>query len=228
MKSYRVEEFNGPLVEHEGPVPEPQGTEVLVRVTRAGVCHSDLHIWEGFYEFGGGNKMSLADRGLSPPITMGHEIFGEIVKGGPDAGDLPIGAPRLVYPWLGCGDCPTCKADRENHCATSRSLGVFQPGGYAEYCLVPHPKHLIDIGDMDPSVATPHACSGVTVYSALRKAQPIEEGEWLVIMGAGGLGLNAVAIASALGMTKILSCDIDDQKLAAARAYVVVGCFVVG
>ena len=216
MKSYRVTDFNQPIEEHDGPIPEPQGTEVLMRVTRAGVCHSDLHIWEGFYDFGGGSKLSLGERGLTPPITMGHEIFGEIVKAGPDAGDVAVGAPRLIYPWLGCGECPTCLAERENHCLSPQSLGVFRPGGYAEYCLVPHPKHLVDIGDTDPSLATPYACSGVTVYSALLKAMPIEKGEWLTIMGAGGLGLNAVAIARALGIENILSCDLDDQKLAAA------------
>ena len=217
MRTYPITTFSGPIEVRETQTPEPRGTEVLLRVTRAGVCHSDLHIWEGFYDLGGGNKLQLGDRGIELPLTMGHEIFGEIAKVGPDAGNLPLGAPRLVYPWLGCRECPTCKAGRENHCAKPRSLGVFLDGGYAEYCLVPHPEYLVDIGDLDPTVATPYACSGVTVYSAIKKALPIEAGEWLAIMGGGGLGLNAVAIASALGVENIVSCEIDDAKLAAAR-----------
>ena len=76
---------------------------------------------------------------------------------------------------------------------------------------------LVDIGDIDPSVATPFACSGVTVYSALKKAQPVQDDEWLVIMGAGGLGPAAVGIARAMGFKQILSCDIDDVKLSAAK-----------
>lgn len=216
MKSYQVTGFNAPIEAHETPMMEPQGTEVLVRVTHAGVCHSDLHIWEGFYDFGDGKRLELADRGVNLPVTMGHEVLGEIVKGGPDAGELPVGSTRLLYPWLGCGDCPQCNAERENFCATPRSLGVFLPGGYAEYCMVPHPKHLVDIGNIDPAVATPYACSGVTVYSALKKALPVFDGEWLAIMGAGGLGLNAVSIAKGMGAKKVLSVDIDDSKSAAA------------
>ena len=161
------------------------------------VCHSDLHIHDGFYTMGGNSKLELGERGLKLPRTMGHELYGEVVSGGPDAGDLPIGEGRLIHPWMGCGECAVCLAGDENICMAPKSIGVFMDGAYADYCLIPHPRYLVDIGDLDPAIATPYSCSGVTVYSALQKALPVADNEWLVIMGAGGLGLNAVAIAKA-------------------------------
>lgn len=221
MRAYQVTAFADPIEARDVPTPEPSGTEVLIKVSHAGVCHSDLHIWDGFYDFGGGTRLELGDRGVLLPRTMGHEIFGEIIKSGPDAGgfddNLEIGSRALVHPWLGCGDCPTCQSGAENLCLKPRSLGVFSDGGYADYCLVPHPRYLIGIGDLDPAVATPYSCSGVTVYSALNKALPVGDREWLVILGAGGLGLNAIAIAKAMGVANILSVDMDDSKLTAAR-----------
>ncbi len=217
MKAYQVTGFAKPIEAVETAMPEPAGSEVLIKVRCAGVCHSDLHIWDGYYDLGGGGRLELGERGIELPRTMGHELYGEVVAGGPDAGDLPIGEGRLIHPWMGCGECAVCKAGLENHCAAPRSIGVFTDGAYADYCLIPHPRYLVDIGDLDPAVATPYACSGVTVYSALTKALPVGDGEWLVIMGAGGLGLNAVAIAKAMGAERVLSVDIDEAKLAAAR-----------
>src|SRR6202790_2481696 len=86
MKSFQVTDFNAPLQEVDAPTPQPQGTQVLIRVKAAGVCHSDLHIWEGGYDLGHGRKpLSLRDRGVSLPRTMGHETVGEILASGPDA-----------------------------------------------------------------------------------------------------------------------------------------------
>lgn len=217
MKAYQLTAFAEPIEARDIPTPEPVGTEVLVKVSHAGVCHSDLHIWDGYYDLGEGAHLDLGGRGVNLPRTMGHEILGEIVSGGPEAGDLEIGARALVHPWLGCGECPTCLSGAENLCLKPRSLGVFSDGGYADYCLVPHPRYLVDIGDLDPAVATPYSCSGVTVFSALSKLLPVGDKEWLVIMGAGGLGLNAVAIAKAMGAANVLSVDLDDDKLVAAR-----------
>ena len=85
MRAWAVVENGAPLQEIELPTPEPKGTEVLIEVTHCGVCHSDLHIWEGYYDIGGGQKMSLKDRGVTLPLAMGHEIVGRVVKLGPDA-----------------------------------------------------------------------------------------------------------------------------------------------
>jgi len=218
MRSYKIAEFGGSVSETIQEIPEPTGTEVLVKVTHAGVCHSDLHIADGYYDLGSGARMTLGDRGIKLPHTMGHEVLGTVVKAGPDAGEVPIGAARLLHPWIGCMECSECQRGRENHCAKPQSLGVFRDGGYAEYTIVPHPKFLVDVEGIDPAVATPYACSGVTVFSALKKALPVGDDEWLVIMGCGGLGLGAVSIAKALNVKNVVACDIDDAKLEAAMA----------
>ncbi len=216
--SYDLVEFGKPLVARERELPEPTGTQVLLRVRRAGVCHSDIHIQEGFFDLGDEGKLRMEDRGMVLPMAMGHEILGEVIALGPDADpdEAPIGETRLVHPWIGCGDCRACNDGRENECTRMNALGVIRDGGYATHVLVDHPKFLVDIGELDPDIVTPYSCSGLTVYNALQKAGPMNPGEWLAVMGAGGLGLNAVAIARAMGFEKIVSVDIDDRKLQAA------------
>src|SRR3546814_19279282 len=98
----------------------------------------------------------------------------------------------LVHPWLGCGECSASKAEQENLCPTMKSIGIFRDGGYASHCMVPNPKYLVDIGAVDPTVATPHSCSGVTVYSALQKTFPLRDAALLAIMASGRLGLSAL------------------------------------
>ena len=180
MKSFQVADFNAPLKEVDQPTPQPAGTQVLIKVKAAGVCHSDLHIWEGGYDLGHGRKpLSLKDRGVSLPRTMGHETVGEIVAFGPDVketdkGDLKVGDVALAYPWLGCGKCATCLAGDENMCVVKpNSLGVYCDGGYADHMTVPHPKYLLDLKGLDPVTAAPYACSGVTTYSALKKVESV-------------------------------------------------------
>jgi len=220
MRAWAVTQLGQPLQEIELPTPEPQGDEVLLEVTHAGVCHSDLHIWEGEYDLGTRGKLKMADRGLKLPLAMGHEIVGRVLKWGPGAKGqgLKKGQIRLVFPWVGCGQCARCKADEENLCAVQpRALGVFQNGGYATHVLATHWKHLIPIDGLDPALAATYACSGVTVYSAIRKLAPIGKSEPIVIIGAGGLGLNAIAILKAMGHKRICAVDLDEAKLAAAR-----------
>ena len=137
MRSYQVTVFDTPLVAKDQPTPEPTGAEVLVKITAAGVCHSDIHICEGFYDFGDGKKFHMGDRGLTLPLTMGHEIAGEIVSAGPDSEPVTAGEPVVVYPWIGCGTCRTCLRGDENLCAKPRFLGVFRGGGYATHVVVP-------------------------------------------------------------------------------------------
>ena len=213
MRAWAVVENGKPLQELELPTPEPKGTEVLVEVTHCGVCHSDLHIWEGYYDIGGGQKMSLADRGVTLPLAMGHEIVGRVAKLGPDAKGVKVGDIRIVYPWLGCGTCETCLAEEDNMCVrAARSLGVYANGGYGTHVIAPHPRHLIDPGKVDPAVAATYACSGITVYSAIRKAMPIPPHEAIVLVGAGGLGLNAIKVLLALKHQNIISVDISPEK----------------
>ncbi|MEL7469741.1 MAG: alcohol dehydrogenase [Pseudomonadota bacterium] len=218
--SYDLVEFDKPLQERQRPMPVPEGTEVLVRVRRSGVCHSDLHIQEGFFDLGEEGKLDMAERGMKLPQALGHEFLGEVVAAGPEAEDAPIGKTMMVHPWIGClqPDCVACSNDRENDCTKMRALGVVRDGGYGEYVVVDHPRFLVNIDGLDLDTVTPYACSGVTVYCALKKVDPalMNPGEWLAVMGTGGLGLNAIAIGKAMGFEKIVACDIDDVKLQTA------------
>jgi alcohol dehydrogenase/propanol-preferring alcohol dehydrogenase len=222
MKSFQVAEFNAPLKEVDQPTPQPTGTQVLIKVKAAGVCHSDLHIWEGGYDLGHGRKpLSLKDRGVSLPRTMGHESVGEVVAFGPDAmkdtAGLKVGDVALVYPWLGCGKCETCLGGDENMCAVKpNSLGVYCDGGYADYMTVPHPKYLLNLKGLDPVTAAPYACSGVTTYSALKKVEK-DFNTPIVIIGAGGLGLMALSLLKAMGGKGAIVVDIDTRKREAAE-----------
>ncbi len=217
MRAWAVVANEQPLQEIELPTPQPQGTEVLLETTHCGVCHSDIHIWEGRYDLGGGRVMNLKDRGLTLPIAMGHEIVGRVVKLGPDAKGVKVGDLRIVFPWVGCGHCAACQAEEDNMCLTPRSLGVYRNGGYGTHVIAPHPRHLVDPGTIDPAVAATYACSGITVYSAIRKLMPIAPDEPIVLVGAGGLGLNAVEILKALKHRNIVVVDISAEKRAAAE-----------
>src|SRR5689334_5115587 len=222
MKSFQVADFNAPLQEVDRTTPQPEGTQVLIKVRAAGVCHSDLHIWEGGYDLGHGRKpLSLRDRGITLPRTMGHETVGEVLAFGPDVkpsdiDHLTIGDVALVYPWLGCGRCATCLAGDENMCLKPASLGVFCDGGYADHMTVPHPRYLLDLKGLDPVAAAPYACSGVTTYSALRKVE-YAFGSPIVIFGAGGLGLMALSLLKAMGGKGAIVVDIDATKREAAE-----------
>ena len=216
MKSFKVCECGAPLQMVDEPTPQPVGTQVLLKVKAAGVCHSDIHIWDGYYELGGGKRLQLLERGIKLPLTMGHENVGEVVAVGPDAKGVKIGATLLANPWIGCGTCTVCKRGEENLCKTPRNLGVFTDGGYSTHVMVPHPRHLLEIGNLTPVQAAPLACSGVTAYGALKKVGPVIKDEPVVILGAGGLGLMAIALHKAMGGKSVVMVDIDPVKREAA------------
>lgn len=218
MRCYCVTEFGRPLAALDCDVPEPRGDEVLVRVRGAGVCHSDLHLWEGGYDLGGGRILSLKDRGTKLPLALGHEIAGEAVAAGPEARGVALGRNYLVYPWIGCGACPVCRAGNENLCPNARYLGVHRHGGYAEQVLVPSERYLLDLGDLDPAIAAPYACSGVTTYSALKKAGRSLREKPIVVIGAGGLGLMCLAILKGMGGAGAIVVELDPAKREAALA----------
>lgn len=218
MRAWAVVANGASLQEIELPTPEPKGTEVLLEVTHCGVCHSDLHIWEGWYDLGGGRRISLKDRGVALPLAMGHEIVGRVVTLGPEASGVAPGDRRIVYPWVGCGTCARCLAEEDNMCLTPRSIGIYQHGGYATHVLVPHPRHLVDPGTLDPAVAATYACSGITVYSAIRKVMPLPPNEPVVLVGAGGLGLSAIAVLKTFGHANIVVVDVSAEKRATALA----------
>lgn len=221
MRAYAVNCFCEPLVAVDRPEPVATGTEVVIAVSRCGVCHTDLHIQDGYYDLGGGKRLNLQERGVSLPAVMGHEILGRLVAKGADApiADGELGKTFLVYPWLGCGTCDVCRRGDENLCTKPASLGVFRPGGYADKCVVPHPRYLVDVTGIDPAVAATYACSGVTAYSALRKLAIDPAKDLLLIMGLGGVGLSGLQIALGLGYRRVAVADIDAGKRAMALAH---------
>ena len=216
MRMFQVCQCGAPLQLNEKPTPQPTGSEILLKTIAAGVCHSDIHIWDGFYELGAGKRLQLLDRGIKLPLTMGHENVGEVVAVGPDVKGVKIGARVLAHPWMGCGECSVCKRGDEQLCKTPRNLGVFSDGGYADYIIVPHPRYLFDIGDMAPEKVAPLACSGITTFSAIKKAGSIIKDEPLVIIGAGGLGLMCLALNKMMGNKCAIVVDIDPVKRDAA------------
>ena len=217
MISYQVVEHGKPLQKVVFQRPKPQGSEILVRITRSGVCHSDLHIWDGYFDWGGGKRFYVKERGCVPPFTLGHEPFGVVEALGPRAKGVKVGQKRIVYPWIGCGKCATCKAGQDNYCISgSRYLGVNVPGAYSTHVLVPDAKYLVDAAGVDESFAATLACSALTAYSAAAKLPALGPKDRVAVIGCGGVGLSGVSVLKAKGVKNIVACDIDPAKLAVA------------
>jgi D-arabinose 1-dehydrogenase-like Zn-dependent alcohol dehydrogenase len=217
MRSFQIRQSGAPLQLAEQPTPQPAGTEVLLKVLAAGVCHSDLHLSDGYFDMGGGKRLSLAERGMKLPLTLGHENVGEVAALGPQARGVKMGDRVLVDPWMGCGECGVCRRGDEQLCLKPGSIGVFRHGGYSDFLMVPHPRYLFDIGDLPPEKVAPLACSGVTTYGALKKVGPTLATDPVVIIGAGGLGLMCIALHKAMGGHSAVVVDIDAGKRDAAR-----------
>jgi alcohol dehydrogenase/propanol-preferring alcohol dehydrogenase len=220
LEAYAIVQHGRPLEKITRPTPEPKGREVLVAVTHSGICHSDLHLIEGQYDLGSRGALNLAQRGLKLPLIPGHEVVGRVVSWGPDAHDagLTAGDLKLVFPWVGCDDCARCRADESNLCLATRPMGLAVDGGYGTHVLVDDPKYLLDIDGLDPAVAATYACSGVTVYGAIRKLMPLDPDQTVVVIGAGGLGLNAISLLRALGHERICAVDTAASKIGPAAA----------
>lgn len=213
-RSYKMPGPGEPLREYREALPQPQGAQVLLRIAACGVCHSDVHIWEGFFDLGNGRKAELG-RNTPMPHTLGHEIAGEVVAVGPEARIAKPGDRRVVYPWIGCGRCAACESGHEEICTGQpRDLGVRAAGGFSTHVLVPHERYLVDAGDIPQALACTFACSGLTAFSALKKALPGP----LLIVGAGGVGLAAVRMAKDFHGIAPFVADIDPAKRAAALA----------
>ncbi len=217
MRSQAIVAFGSPLQEIEAPTPVPQGAEVLIKVAHCGVCHSDVHIHDGYFDLGAGNRLEMGS--LTLPHTLGHEIEGEVVALGPNVRGVKIGDRRAVYPWIGCGECAACRRGEENLCGKPRQLGCSPnaAGGYATHVVVPHPKYLLDYGAASPALAGTYMCSGLTAFSAMRKVGMLATGEEVVVLGCGGVGMMAIEFAKVLFGKGPIAADIDDGRLDAAK-----------
>jgi len=222
VKSQSIVAYGKPLEEVVSDIPAPKGTEVLVRVTRCGVCHSDVHLQDGHVDLGDGDKIDWS-RGRALPHTLGHEIEGVLQSVGPEA-EVHLEGRRagerfVVFPWIGCGECPTCRRDQEHICSKPRQLGIHVAGGFAEYVLVPHPRYLLSAEGVPEGLAGTYMCSGITAYSALKKVRDIGDGDAVLIVGLGGVGMMGLQFARALfPQARLLAADIDPRKLDAARS----------
>ncbi len=215
MRSYRLTQFGSPLKEIIESPPGPMGTQVLLRVRACGVCHSDVHLSEGYLDLGRGRKADLSTA-VQPPRILGHEIVGVVDELGPDASGVRVGDRRVVYGWCGCGQCALCRTGQENLCARPKNLGIHRDGGFSNYILVDHAKYLVEFDPLPEAFAATLACSGLVAYSALKKAAPVDADNPLLIIGAGGLGLAAVNLTRALYGVGPIVADIDATKRQAA------------
>ncbi|MEW2521291.1 NAD(P)-dependent alcohol dehydrogenase [Actinacidiphila alni] len=195
------------------PRPEPGPGQVLLKVTAAGVCHSDIAVMS-----------RPADAFPYPlPLTLGHEGAGTVAALGDGVIGLDIGEPVAVYgPW-GCGYCLMCAQGKENYCLRAQELdirppGLGAPGAIAEYLLVDDARHLVPLGDLDPVAAVPLTDAGLTPYHAIKMSLPkLVPGSSAVVIGTGGLGHVAVQLLRALSPARVIALDVSDEKLELAR-----------
>jgi propanol-preferring alcohol dehydrogenase len=193
----------------EVEVPEPGPGAVLVKVTAAGLCHSDLHLMEW-------------PEGTLPwtlPFTLGHETAGTVAALGAGVTAFAEGDAVLVYgPW-GCGVCSECARGAENRCPNRAAggCGLGLDGGLAEYLVVPSPRLLVPIGDLDPVHAAPLTDAALTPYHAITTEQHrLRPGSAAVVIGVGGLGHVAVQLLRELTPARIVAIDMreDARRLA--------------
>src|ERR1044072_6828138 len=188
LRRFSLTAYQAPLCETVVDCPEPKGSEVLVRTERCGVCHSDLHMQDGYFALGDGKTLDVR-AGRTMPFTLGHEIAGVGERAGSDAANVTAGAKVAVYPWIGCGKCAACQAGEENLCPNNRHLGVSADGGFASHVLVPHPRYLIDYAPLPASFAGALMCSGLTAYSALKRLREHTGRGPALLVGLGGVGM---------------------------------------
>jgi propanol-preferring alcohol dehydrogenase len=208
MRAARLHHAGEAPVLEDVPLPEPHGTEVRIRVAGCGVCRTDLHIVAG------------TQIRVQLPLTLGHEVAGHVDAWGPEAGPLlrsarlRAGSPVLVHGGWGCGRCADCRAGDEQRCLTGIAPGFQADGGYAEAMLVPHPRHLLGLGTLDPVRAAPLADAGVTPYRAVqRAARWLAPGARVLVIGYGGLGQFLLQYLRRLPEPRIAVREIDPRKV---------------
>ena len=206
MRAVRMTAPGEPVCDAELPRPEPGADEVLVRVRAAGICHSDVH-----YRAGRSRVEPL-------PLTLGHEVAGEIVAVGARVPESRVGERVALHYLVTCGGCEWCTSEREMFCERALMLGHFTDGGWAEYITVPS-RNAVHVPDNVPfEQAAIMMCSSATSLHALRQGR-LAVGERVLVIGAGGLGMSAIQLAQILGARQVIAVDRDANKLTQARAF---------
>ena len=213
MKALQYRTIGSPPEVVEVDTPEPGPGQIRLRVTAAGVCHSDAFIM--------GLTAEQYIYGL--PLTLGHEGAGIVDKLGEGVTGLKVGDSVAVYgPW-GCGRCYACAQGKENYCENAAAEGIAPPGlgapgSMAEYMLVDNARHVVPLGDLDPVANVSLTDAGLTPYHAIKGSLgKLVPGSTAVVIGAGGLGHVAIQILRALTAATVIALDVNDEKLALAR-----------
>lgn len=196
----------------EVDTPEPGPGQVRIKVSAAGVCHSDDHL------------MSLPEEQfrMELPLTLGHEGAGVVDELGAGVRGLEIGTPVAVYGAWGCGRCYRCALGEENYCTAAASLhirppGLGSPGAMADYLIVDDARHLVPLGELDPVENVSLTDAGLTPYHAIKGSLgKLVPGSTAVVIGAGGLGHMAIQILRALTPARVVAFDVEASKLALA------------
>jgi alcohol dehydrogenase, propanol-preferring len=201
MRAAVVRAFGQPLIIEERPVPEPGPKQVVVRMEASGLCHTDIHAASG-------------DWPVKPtvPFIPGHEGVGIVTALGEGVTSPQIGT-RVAVPWLGyaCGTCRYCLTGWETLCLAQQNTGYSVDGCYAEYFTAEAAFATPVPAGIDPRVAAPLSCAGVTTYKAV-KVGNVRPGDLVLVSGIGGLGHLALQYAKIFGGT-VAAVDITDEKL---------------
>src|SRR5918994_6247952 len=213
MKAARLHEFHRPLVLEDVPDPEVSGPfDVVVRVGAAGLCRTDLHIWEGQFD------EAQKGAGWSLPYSPGHENAGWVEAVGNAVTNVAGGDKVILHPLITCGLCRACRDGDDVHCEQSDFPGLFAPGGFAQY-LRSGARSAIRIDDsLEPTDVAPLADAGLTAYHAIKKAIPLlYPGTTCAVIGAGGLGHIGIQCLAALTATNIIVVDRNPDALKLAE-----------
>lgn len=204
VKAWRYVGSQRPLERHEVERPQPGFGEVVIRVEAAGVCHSDLHVLDGIAEF-------------RAPMTLGHEAAGIVEDLGSGVTTLEHGQRVAVYGPNSEGDCRFCRSGQENLCPGGPPIGLGIDGAYTEYVRC-RARSAVPLPDgVSPALAAVATDAVLTPYHALKTVGQLRAGEMAVIIGLGGLGMNAVEIAHLFG-AYVIAVDRVPAKRERARA----------
>jgi 6-hydroxycyclohex-1-ene-1-carbonyl-CoA dehydrogenase len=196
--------FHGPdagLKIEDIPVPKIKDDQILVKVAACGVCHTDLHYIEhGVPTF------------KKPPIVLGHEASGIVEELGSAVTNVKKSQRVLIPAVLTCGHCAACRQGRENICGAMTMLGNHFDGAYAEYVAVPA-KDVLDLPESIPLEEASIIADAIsTPYHAVKNRAQVKPGDTVVVFGCGGVGINAIQMASAAG-GYVIAVDVNPRKL---------------